>query len=114
MAQSTPTNSYCSRASFRCAYMHHIEKYVFQQESAAPGSGLLLYDIKKKHRPNASLRCEFTITISWSVVWLWAHVKRQAAICAIGTVKSVWNYRNFEWMRQARIQDTNHFYAYGT
>ena len=42
MAQSTPTNSYCSRASFRCAYMHHIEKYVFQQESAAPGLGLLL------------------------------------------------------------------------
>ena len=42
MAQSTPTNSYCSRAFFRCAYMHHIEKYVFQQESAAPGSGLLL------------------------------------------------------------------------
>ena len=42
MAQSTPTNLYCSRASFRCAYMHHIEKYVFQQESAAPGSGLLL------------------------------------------------------------------------
>ena len=42
MAQSTPTNSYCSRASFRCAYMHHIEKYVFQQESVAPGSGLLL------------------------------------------------------------------------
>ena len=42
MAQSTPTNSYCPRASFRCAYMHHIEKYVFQQESAAPGLGLLL------------------------------------------------------------------------
>jgi len=42
MAQSTPTNSYCSRASFRCAYMHHIEKYVFQQESVAPGLGLLL------------------------------------------------------------------------
>ena len=32
MAQSTPTNSYCPRASFGCAYMHHIEKYVFQQE----------------------------------------------------------------------------------
>jgi len=42
MAQSTPINSYCSRASFRCAYMHHIEKYVFQQESVAPGLGLLL------------------------------------------------------------------------
>ena len=42
MAQSTPTNSYCSRASSRCAYMHHIEKYVFQQESAAPGLVLLL------------------------------------------------------------------------
>jgi hypothetical protein len=42
MAQSTPINSYCSRASFRCAYMHHIEKYVFQQETVAPGSGLLL------------------------------------------------------------------------
>ena len=41
MAQSTPTNSYCSRASFKCPYMHHIEKYVFQQESAAPGLGLL-------------------------------------------------------------------------
>ena len=42
MAQNTPTNLYCSRASFGCAYMHHIEKYVFQQESAAPGLGLLL------------------------------------------------------------------------
>ena len=42
MAQSTPINSYCSRASFRCAYMHHIEKYVFQQKFCAPGSGLLL------------------------------------------------------------------------
>ena len=42
MAQSTPTNFYCSGASFGCAYMHHIEKYVFQQESAAPGLGLLL------------------------------------------------------------------------
>ena len=36
MAQSTPISSCCSRASFRCAYMRHIEKYVFQQESAAP------------------------------------------------------------------------------
>ena len=42
MAQSTPTKSYCSGASFRCAYMHHIEKYVFQKESVAPGLGLLL------------------------------------------------------------------------
>ena len=42
MVQSTPTNSYCSRASFRCAYMHHIEKYVFQQETVAPGLGLFL------------------------------------------------------------------------
>ena len=42
MAQSTPANSYCSRASFRCAYMHHIEKYVFQQKSCAPGLELLL------------------------------------------------------------------------
>ena len=42
MAQSTPTNLYCSRASFGCAYMHHIEKYVFQQKFYAPGSGLLL------------------------------------------------------------------------
>ena len=42
MAQSTPINSYCPRASFGCAYMHHIEKYVFQQESVAPGLGLLL------------------------------------------------------------------------
>ena len=42
MAQSTPTKSYCSRAFFRCAYMHHIEKYVFQQETVAPGLGLLL------------------------------------------------------------------------
>ena len=45
MAQSTPANSCCSRASFRCAYMHHIEKYVFQQdqqETVAPGFGLLL------------------------------------------------------------------------
>ena len=42
MAQSTPANSYCSRASSRCAYMHHIEKYVFQQETVAPGLGLLL------------------------------------------------------------------------
>ena len=43
MAQSTPTNLYCSRASFGCAYMHHIEKYVFQQETVAPGLGLLLW-----------------------------------------------------------------------
>ena len=42
MAQSTPISSYYSRASFGCAYMHHIEKCVFQQESAAPGWGLLL------------------------------------------------------------------------
>ena len=33
---------YCSRASFGCAYMHHIEKYVFQQKFCAPGLGLLL------------------------------------------------------------------------
>ena len=46
MAQSTPTNLYCSRASFRCAYMHHIEKYVFQQKFCAPGLRLLLYPPK--------------------------------------------------------------------
>ena len=53
MAQSTPTNSYCSRASFRCAYMHHIEKYVFQQKFCAPGLGLLLDSriyIRKRRR----------------------------------------------------------------
>ena len=42
MAQSTPANLYCSGASFGCAYMHHIEKYVFQQKFCAPGLGLLL------------------------------------------------------------------------
>ena len=42
MAQSTPINSYYSRASFGCAYMHHIEKYVFQQKFCAPGLGLFL------------------------------------------------------------------------
>ena len=47
MAQSTPTSPYCSRAAFRCIYMHHIAKYVFQQESAAPGSGLLLVELGK-------------------------------------------------------------------
>ena len=46
MAQSTPTNSYCSGAYFRCAYMHHIgKKNVFQQETVAPGLGLLLGSI---------------------------------------------------------------------
>ena len=46
MAQSTPTNSHCPGASFKCAYMHHIEKYVFRQKFCAPtGLGLLLtYD----------------------------------------------------------------------
>ena len=45
MAQSTPINSHCSRASFGCAYMHHIKKYVFQQKFCAPGLGLLLKGI---------------------------------------------------------------------
>ena len=41
MAQSTPISPYYSGASFGCAYMHHIEKYVFQQKFCAPGLGLL-------------------------------------------------------------------------
>ena len=48
MAQNTPAkiaNSYYSRASSRCAYMHHIQKYVVQQETVAPGLGLLLNQV---------------------------------------------------------------------
>ena len=59
MAQSTPTNLYCSRASFRCAYMHHIEKYVFQQETVAPGLGLLL-----KSNPKTSSASYFRSEVS--------------------------------------------------
>ena len=56
MAQSTPTNSYYSRASFRCAYMHHIQKYVFQQETVAPGLGLLLGSYLRGYRGYGKIR----------------------------------------------------------